>query len=176
MTGKTVTLLPGQVLNVTVTPGGSVAPPISLLPGDTLLVTVPGVTPPPVGPVDYTIPPSLWTFGAKGSAGGNYRLEINPTKVKIRVAFTTDSVINSFGRNNGANVNLQVSSGQGTSHTMTCEGKVMTSQSPSMSFATAPNAVAGRVTLQAFTKYVIEIDTPNVAAGTYHLNFQNAPY
>jgi hypothetical protein len=35
----------------------------------------PSPSPPPSPAADYTIPPSLWTFGAQGSAGGNYRLQ-----------------------------------------------------------------------------------------------------
>lgn len=128
------------------------------------------IVPVPPPAADYTVPPSLWTFGGKGSAGGNHRLEIAPNKATILVAFTTDAA------GLGANINLQWSAGTTSLHTMSIMGKSQQSQTPQFVFSTG-SASGSRIVLQPFTTYVLRIDTPLTGlGGTYHLNFQNAPY
>lgn len=129
--------------------------------------------PPPPGPpptADYTVPPSLWTFGARGSAGGNYRLPINPNKPRVTIAFTTQAA------GKGAGINLQWSSGATSMHTMTVDGHSQQSATPSMGFSTGTPGPSKHL-LQPYTTYLLTIDTPPAGlGGLYHINFQNSPY
>ncbi len=132
------------------------------------------VTPPPTGgdtgPADYEIDPALWTFGNKGSVGGNYRLHVNPNKQTVTIGFTT----NAAGL--GANINLQWNSGVTSMHTMSCAGKSQQSQTPAMGFSTGTTGPS-KTLLQPFTRYVMTISTPPLGvSGTYHVNFNNSPY
>ncbi len=124
------------------------------------------VTPPPVtGPADYVVSPSTWTFGS-----GNYRLTGIACKSTVLIQFTTGP------HGTGANINLQVATGQGTMHTMTIDGVWKQSQSPAFTLGAEKAGPSTRQILKANTVYQIKIDTPNPAAGTYHINFNNSPY
>lgn len=158
---QTITIQPGETIIITAAacPPGSTAPP----------PTGTSNPPPTGGNSDYIVPASLWTFGAAGSAGGNYRLEVPFCKPTVTVQFTTGA------SGTGAVINLQTSNGSATMHTMTIDGKPQQSQTPSFVLGAgvpAPN----RQMLLPNTAYVITIATVDTTAGTYHINFQNSPY
>ncbi len=100
----------------------------------------------------------------------NYRLEVIPNRSVVTVAFNT----NIIGK--GCNINLQWSAGTTSMHGMQIDGHSISSQSPAMNFSTGIGP-AYRFVLQPNSTYVMTITTPDYGlTGTYHLNFQNAPY
>lgn len=121
----------------------------------------PPVTPPPSPAADYVVSASTWSFA------GNYRLNVLVSRATVKVAFTTP------GPGLSASINLQVSSGSDTMHSLSVNGvTASTSHTPEIKIATV--ARAGYVTLQPNTTYVLTVGTPDPAyRGTWHLNFQH---
>ena len=144
-----------------------------------LITSPPPVTPPPVvtppsppkpsGPADYVVSPEDWAWAS------NYRLPIAGDK-SVSVSFTTP------GLGKRANINVAADSGYNGRHTMTIDGRSITSQTPTFYLVTGPSVFTSspyvkppQMQWQGLlpnTSYVATITSDE--AEPYHINFQGA--